>query len=146
MNPDGTSVAYTSLTYSSTHFPSDGWVAMMQQGGTGGHNLTQEMATKFDFIFKIHKNLTAQADFGYKKGYLRNDYREMDVQYSKYPGEVETMTTNYSDSYREVVYDQNFYTAEAVRHLQKRLERTQPGGDRRFQLRDTPPSRSESYT
>lgn len=55
MNPDGTSVAYTSLTYSSTHFPSDGWVAMMQQGGTGGHNLTQEMATKFDFIFKIHK-------------------------------------------------------------------------------------------
>ena len=99
MNPDGTSVAYTSLTYSSTHFPSDGWVAMMQQGGTGGHNLTQEMATKFDFIFKIHKNLKVQADFGYKKGYLRNDYREMDVKYSKYPGEVETMTTNYSDSY-----------------------------------------------
>lgn len=55
MNPDGTSVAYTSLTYSSTHFPSDGWVAMMQQGGTGGHNLTQEMATKFDFIFKFIK-------------------------------------------------------------------------------------------
>ena len=113
MNPDGTSVAYTSLTYSSTHFPSDGWVAMMQQGGTGGHNLTQEMATKFDFIFKIHKNLKVQADFGYKKGYLRNDYREMDVKYSKYPGEVETMTTNYSDSYREVVYDQNLYTANA---------------------------------
>ena len=85
MNPDGTSVAYTSLTYSSTHFPSDGWVAMMQQGGTGGHNLTQEMATKFDFIFKIHKNLKVQADFGYKKGYLRNDYREIDVKYSKYP-------------------------------------------------------------
>ena len=74
MNPDGTSVAYTSLTYSSTHFPADGWVAMMQQGGTGGHNLTQEMSTKFDFIFKIHKNLKVQADFGYKKGYLRNDY------------------------------------------------------------------------
>ena len=111
MNPDGTSVAYTSLTYSSTHFPSDGWVAMMQQGGTGGHNRTQEMATKFDFIFKIHKNLKVQADFGYKKGYLRNDYREMDVKYSKYPGEVETMTTNYSDSYKEVVYDQNLYTA-----------------------------------
>lgn len=113
MNPDGTSVAYTSLTYSSTHFPSDGWVAMMQQGGTGGHNLTQEMSTKFDFIFKIHKNLKVQADFGYKKGYLRNDYREMDVKYSKYPGEVDTMTTNYSDSYKEVVYDQNLYTANA---------------------------------
>lgn len=113
MNPDGTSVAYTSMTYSSTHFPSDGWVAMMQQGGTGGHNQTQELATKFDFIFKIHKNLTAQADFGFKKGYLRNDYREMDVQYSKYPGVVETMTTNYADAYREVVYDQNFYTANA---------------------------------
>ena len=113
MNPDGTSVAYTSLTYSSTHFPADGWVAMMQQGGTGGHNLTQEMSTKFDFIFKIHKNLKVQADFGYKKGYLRNDYREMDVKYSKYPGEVDTMTTNYSDSYKEVVYDQNLYTANA---------------------------------
>lgn len=113
MNPDGTSVAYTSLTYSSTHFPSDGWVAMMQQGGTGGHNLTQEMSSKFDFIFKIHKNLKVQADFGYKKGYLRNDYREMDVKYSKYPGEVDTMTTNYSDSYKEVVYDQNLYTANA---------------------------------
>lgn len=113
MNPDGTSVAYTSLTYSSTHFPADGWVAMMQQGGTGGHNLTQEMSTKFDFIFKIHKNLKVQADFGYKKGYLRNDYREMDVKYSKYPEEVDTMTTNYSDSYKEVVYDQNLYTANA---------------------------------
>ena len=113
MNPDGTSVAYTPLTYSSTHFPSDGWVAMMQKGGTGGHNLTQEMSTKFDLIFRIHKTLTLQADFGIKKGYLRNDYREMDVQYSEYPGEVGTMTTNYSDSYREVVYDQNFYTANA---------------------------------
>lgn len=119
-NPDGTAVAYTSMTNAATHFPSDGWVAMMQKRKSGGHKKTSELSSKIEAIFKLTPDLTFTADGAFKKGYLRNDFRSVEVQYSQYPGEIGTLSTsNYPDNYKEVVYDQMYYNANAFANYKK---------------------------
>ena len=90
VNPDGTAVSHTSMTQSSTHYVMDGYNAMMQKGKSFGNKKTQEITTTFEATFKLHKNFNIKADFSYTQGYLHNDYRSVNVQYSQYPGEVMT--------------------------------------------------------
>lgn len=120
VNPDGTPTSHTSMTYSSTHYIMDGYNAMMQKGKSGGANRTTEFTTKFDFDFKVSNNLSIKADFGYTKGYLRNDYRSVLVQFSKYPGIIEDESEgSFPDSYRDVVWDQAYYVADVYANYKK---------------------------
>ena len=113
VNPDGTAVSHTSMTQSSTHYVMDGYNAMMQKGKSFGNKKTQEITTTFEATFKLHKNFNIKADFSYTQGYLHNDYRSVNVQYSQYPGEVMTEPEgSFPNKYKEVVWDQNYYVAD----------------------------------
>ena len=113
VNPDGTAVSHTSMTQSSTHYLMDGYSAMMQKGKSFGNKKTQEITTTFEATFKLHKNFNIKADFSYTQGYLHNDYRSVNVQYSQYPGEVMTEPEgSFPNKYKEVVWDQNYYVAD----------------------------------
>ena len=113
VNPDGTAVSHTSVTNSSTHYLMDGYSAMMQKGKSFGNKKTQEITTTFEATFKLHKNFNVKADFSYTQGYLHNDYRSVNVQYSQYPGEVMTEPEgSFPNKYKEVVWDQNYYVAD----------------------------------
>ncbi|MFR4235090.1 MAG: hypothetical protein ACLT1W_01070 [Alistipes onderdonkii] len=113
VNPDGTAVSHTSGTNSSTHYVMDGYNAMMQKGKSGGNKKIQEFTTTFEAEFKLHKNFNVKADFSYTQGYLHYDYRSVNVEYSKYPGVVETEPEgNFPNAYKETVYDQNYYVAD----------------------------------
>lgn len=114
VNPDGTAVSHTSMTYSSGHYIMDGYNAMMQKGKSGGFKSTTEVTTTFDLKAQICKGLTFNADFSYKFGYLRNQYRSTFVEYSQYPGGMlQESTSSFPDSFSDVVYEQNNYTANA---------------------------------
>ena len=113
VNPDGTAVSHTSMTQSSTHYLMDGYSAMMQKGKSFGNKKTQEITTTFEATFKLHKNFNVKADFSYTQGYLHNDYRSVNVQYSQYPVEVMTEPEgSFPNKYKEVVWDQNYYVAD----------------------------------
>ena len=113
VNPDGTAVSHTSVTQSSTHYLMDGYNAMMQKGKSFGNKKTQEITTTFEATFKLHRNFNVKADFSYTQGYLHNDYRSVNVQYSQYPGEVMTEPEgSFPNKYKEVVWDQNYYVAD----------------------------------
>ena len=113
VNPDGTAVSHTSMTQSSTHYVMDGYNAMMQKGKSFGNKKTQEITTTFEATFKLHRDFNVKADFSYTQGYLHNDYRSVNVQYSQYPGEVMTEPEgSFPNKYKEVVWDQNYYVAD----------------------------------
>ncbi len=113
VNPDGTAVSHTNMTASSTHYVMDGYSAMMQKGKSGGNKKTQEFTTSFEATFKLHKNFNIKSSFNYTQGYLHNDYRSVNVQYSQYPGQVQTEPEgSFDNRYKEVVYDQNYYVAD----------------------------------
>ena len=112
VNPDGTSVSHTSMTHSASHYMMDGYNAMMQKGKSGGNKRTKEITTSFELNFKLHKNFDVKADFSYTSGYLRNDYRSVNVSYSQFPGEIQEEADKYfPNKYKEVVWDQNYYVA-----------------------------------
>lgn len=114
LNPDGTPVSHTSCTNSSAHYLMDGYNAMLQKGKSGGHNLVREFATQFEATYKFNDKFNVKADFSYTFGSLRNDYRSVNVQYSQYPGVLANETEgNFPNSYKEVVWDQHYYVADA---------------------------------
>lgn len=113
VNPDGTAVSHTSMTNSSAHYLMDGYNAMLQKGKSGGNKLTREFSTKLEATYKFSDKFNVKADFSYTFGSLRNDYRSVNVQYSQYPGVVETETEgNFPNSYKEVVWDQHYYVTD----------------------------------
>ncbi|MBP3481847.1 MAG: TonB-dependent receptor [Alistipes sp.] len=113
VNPDGTAVSHTSMTYSSSHYLMDGYNAILQKGKSIGHKKTQEITSTFEAVFKIHKTFNIKADFSYTNGYLRNDYRSVNVEYSQYPGEISTEAESVSsNSLKDVVWEQNYYVAD----------------------------------
>lgn len=114
VNPDGTAVSHTSCTNSSAHYLMDGYNARMQKGKSGGHKLVREFATQFEATYKVNDKFNVKADFNYTFGSLRNDYRSVNVEYSQYPGVIEKETEgNFPNSYKEVVWDQHYYVANA---------------------------------
>lgn len=113
VNPDGTAVSHTSITNSSAHFLMDGYNAMLQKGKSGGHKKVREFSTLFEVQYKIIPQLDIKADFSYTYGNLRNDYRSVNVEYSQYPGVIQTEPEGrYPNSLKETVWDQNYYVAD----------------------------------
>ncbi len=114
VNPDGTAVSHTSATNSSAHYLMDGYNAVIQKGKTGGHNKTRELSTMFELAYKITPNLNVKADFSYTYSNLHNDFRNVPVEYSQYPGIIakEAESGAHSNAYKEVVYDRNYYVAD----------------------------------
>lgn len=110
VNPDGTAVSHTVLTNSASHYIMDGYNAMLQKGKQWGENKVTEMTQTWALTADITKRLKFNVDFSYKFGYLRNGYRDANVQYSEYPGIIQNeSTSSYPDRLQDVVYEQNNY-------------------------------------
>ncbi len=112
VNPDGTAVDYTSLTNDAAHDIMDGYSAMLYKGKQWGKQRTIEVTSSWALNADITKHLKFTADFSYKFGYLRKEYRDATVEYSTYPGEILT-NSSYVDLYSDTVYEQNNYVANA---------------------------------
>ena len=113
-NPDGTAVSHTSMTNAATHYIMDGYSAMLLGGKNWGSKRTLEVTTSWALQADITPWLKANADFSYKYGYLRQRARHTKVEYSQYPGIVQTESvSDYPDYYRDIVYEQNNYVANA---------------------------------
>ena len=114
VNPDGTPVSHTTLTNSSAHYIMDGYAAMLVKGKQWGHQRTSEVTTTTSLKAEPVKGLTFNADFSYKFGYIRRQYRDTYVEYSQYPGELlQEAVSAYQDRLSDVVYEQNNYVANA---------------------------------
>ena len=137
VNPDGTAVSHTSVTQSSTHYLMDGYNAMMQKGKSFGNKKTQEITTTFEATFKLHRNFNVKADFSYTQGYLHNDYRSVNVQYSQYPGEVMTEPEgSFPQQVQGGRMGPELLCGRRLRNLQQDFRReAQSDADRRLQLR-----------
>ncbi len=112
VNPDGTPVSHTVLTNSASHYIMDGYGAMLEKGKQWGKQRTTELTTSWALQADITDNFKFNADFSYKFGYIRNEYRDATVQYSMYPGEILT-ESSFTDKYQDTVYEQNNYVANA---------------------------------
>lgn len=114
MNPDGTPVSHTVLTNSASHYIMDGYSAMLLKGKQWGRQRTAEYTTSWTLTADITKKFKFNADFSYKFGYLRNEYRDDTVEYSMYPGEIlQESTSTYMDRLSDTRYEQNNYVANA---------------------------------
>ena len=114
VNPDGTPVSHTVMTNSSAHYIMDGYAAMLVKGKQWGKQRTTEVTTTTTLKADLYKGLTFNADFSYKFGYLRNQYRDTYVEYSMFPGEMlQEAVSSYQDRQSDVVYEQNNYVANA---------------------------------
>ena len=114
MNPDGTAVSHTVLTSSASHYIMDGYSAMLLKGKQWGRQRTSEYTTSWTLTADITKKLKFNADFSYKFGYRRNEYRDATVEYSMYPGEILQESTNsFMDRLSDTVWEQNNYVANA---------------------------------
>ncbi len=112
VNPDGTAVSHTVLTNSAAHYIMDGYSAMLEKGAQWGKQKTTEVTSSWVLTADITKNLKFNADFSYKFGYRRNEYRDATVEYSMYPGEI-LQESSYKDRYSDTVWEQNNYVANA---------------------------------
>lgn len=113
-NPDGTAVSHTVLTNSSSHYIMDGYSAMMHKGKNWGRKRTFELTTSWALTADITKRLKFNADFSYKFGYLRNEFRDCSVEYSEYPGEIlQKSTSAFKNQLSDIVYEQNNYVTNA---------------------------------
>ncbi len=110
VNPDGTAVSHTALTNSAAHYIMDGYSAMLHKGAQWGKQRTTEVTSSWVLTADITKHLKFNADFSYKFGYRRNEYRDATVQYSMYPGEI-LDESSYKDRYSDTVWEQNNYVA-----------------------------------
>ena len=114
MNPDGTAVSHTVLTNSSSHYIMDGYSAMLLKGKQWGRQRTAEITSSWNLKADITKHFSFNADFSYKFGYIRKEYRDATVEYSMYPGEISTEALSaFRDRLSDTVYEQNNYVANA---------------------------------
>ena len=124
VNPDGTAVSHTVLTNSSAHYIMDGYAAMMVKGKQWGKQRTSEVTSSTALKAELTKGLTLNADFSYKFGYLRRQYRDAYVEYSMYPGEIlQEAVSAYQDRLSDIVYEQNNYVANAYAAYEKSWEK-----------------------
>ena len=92
----------------------DGYAAMLVKGKQWGRQRTSEVTTTTSLKAEPVKGLTFNADFSYKFGYIRRQYRDTYVEYSQYPGELlQEAVSAYQDRLSDVVYEQNNYVANA---------------------------------
>ncbi len=109
VNPDGTAV-FKNVVMKNNGIM-NGLSADFHKGKRWNRDKTTEFTTSWALTADITKNFKFVADFSYKFGYLRNENRVTNVQYSAYPGEILTESSSYPDRLQEVVYEQNNYVA-----------------------------------
>jgi TonB-linked SusC/RagA family outer membrane protein len=86
-NPDGTLTGYTGINSYSIGY---GMHAIIENGKSRGENNVSDLQTTFEATFKIMKDLTLTANYTYQQENLADYYRAVRVQYSKFPGIMET--------------------------------------------------------
>ena len=85
-NPDGTSVYYTSL---SKYSIMDGLPTIMNKGGHYNKDKTDNMSTTTELTRTPVKGLEIKGNFTYMFNTQHNLNRQVNTEYSQYPGEVQ---------------------------------------------------------
>lgn len=110
-NPDGTSVYRTSFT---NYTIMDGLAAMTDKGLHGNSDKNDTMTTTTELSYNPVKGLTLVANFTYQFNTTRYTNRQVNVDYSLYPGEITTLTTGaYENKLTETIYNHNYNTINA---------------------------------
>jgi TonB-linked SusC/RagA family outer membrane protein len=86
-NPDGTLTGYTGINSYSIGY---GMHAIIENGKSKGENNISDLESTFEANFKILKDWTVTANYTFQQENLSDYYRSVRVQYSKYPGVMET--------------------------------------------------------
>ena len=109
-NPDGTSVYYTSL---SKYSIMDGLPTIMNKGGHYNKDKTDNMSTTTELTWTPVKGLEIKGNFTYMFNTQHNLNRQVNTEYSQYPGEVQTLSTGsrFQDKLYEKTMMHNYYQA-----------------------------------
>ena len=109
-NPDGTSVYYTSL---SKYSIMDGLPTIMNKGGHSNKDKTDNMSTTTELTWTPVKGLEIKGNFTYMFNTQHNLNRQVNTEYSQYPGEVQTLSTGsrFQDKLYEKTMMHNYYQA-----------------------------------
>ena len=109
-NPDGTSVYYTSL---SKYSIMDGLPTIMNKGGHYNKDKTDNMSTTTELTRTPVKGLEIKGNFTYMFNTQHNLNRQVNTEYSQYPGEVQTLSTGsrFQDKLYEKTMMHNYYQA-----------------------------------
>ena len=86
-NPDGTLTGYTGIN---SYHVGYGFHAIMENGKSKGQETMSEFATTFQAVFKPMKGLTITGNYTFTQEVFQQYYRAVRVQYSKFPGIMET--------------------------------------------------------
>ena len=86
-NPDGTLTGYTGLNSYSVGY---GMHAIMENGKSKGENNISEFATTLEGVISITPDLKITGNYTYQQDNRADYYRSVRVQYSKFPGVMET--------------------------------------------------------
>ena len=90
VNPDGTATYLTSLT---NYQIMDGWSALMVNNQHNNRDSSYDFGTTFEAIIKLAEGLDIRANYNYSHLNSQNMNRGVNVPYSKYPGEISSLTT-----------------------------------------------------
>uniref|UniRef100_UPI002582B42B TonB-dependent receptor n=1 Tax=uncultured Alistipes sp. TaxID=538949 RepID=UPI002582B42B len=109
-NPDGTSVYYTSL---SKYSIMDGLPTIMNKGGHYNKDKTDNMSTTTELTWTPVKGLEIKGNFTYMFNTQHNVNRQVNTEYSQYPGEVKTLSSGsrFEDKLYEKTMMHNYYQA-----------------------------------
>ncbi|KAA2241301.1 TonB-dependent receptor [Chitinophaga agrisoli] len=90
VNPDGTYVYQTTI---STYNVMDGYAAMLSQGQHNNEDQVGEFSPTIEAVLKPVKGLEIRSSYRFTHYNLQTMNRSVNIPYSKYPGEVLTLTS-----------------------------------------------------
>lgn len=118
-NPDGTPVYNTSLT---SYNVMDGTAAALDNNRHGNKDKSDQIGTLYEVAYKPMTELTIKANFNYSYKSSRFSNRQTNVDYSKYPGVIETLSTGrFEDKLTESNSHDNNYAFNVFGTYEKTL-------------------------
>ena len=119
-NPDGSSVVSTSFT---NYQIMDGLPAMLNYGKDTNTDINNNLSNMTELTYKPMKGLTLQSNFNYTFNNNRYQNRQVNVPYSKYPGETLTLNTgNFIDKLSESSQISNYYALNVFGTYEKKYK------------------------
>ena len=117
-NPDGTLTGYTGINSYSVGY---GMHAIIENGKSKGENNISDLESTFEANFKILKDWTITANYTFQQENLSDYYRSVRVQYSKYPGVIETFALSRlnEDQLDESAQNNNYHVINIFSNYQK---------------------------
>ncbi len=107
-NPDGSSLGFTS--FANNNYVMDGLLTILDNPNYKNEDVNDNLSTTTEMVIKPLPSLEIRGSFTYSLNQYRNTNRSVQVGYSRYPGEIITMSNSRSiSSLSEIVQTQHYY-------------------------------------